>query len=57
MSNLIVNVRFGLWHFQIRRDRPWFGLSRNDYHAKGLERGDTPIIEIYAPFHLAIGGR
>lgn len=32
MSNLIFNLRFWYWHFQIRRDRPWISLSFNPYH-------------------------
>lgn len=40
MSNLILNLRFGYWHFQIDRDRWWIPrLSFNRYRAKhGLNR-------------------
>jgi hypothetical protein len=31
MSNTIINWRFGRYHFQILRDRPWVRLSRNPY--------------------------
>jgi hypothetical protein len=32
MSNLLLNIRFGSWHFQVRRDRPWVAISHNPYH-------------------------
>jgi hypothetical protein len=32
MSNAIINVRFGSWHFQVLRDRPFVRISRNAYH-------------------------
>ena len=34
MSNLWMNWRFGAWHFQIRRDRPWFSFAKNEYHVE-----------------------
>jgi len=34
VSNLLLNVRFGSWHWQIARDWPWLRISRNDYHDK-----------------------
>ncbi len=32
MSNLIVNIRFGCWHFQVRRGPPWVEWSYNSVH-------------------------
>ena len=32
MTNLLLNIRFGSWHFQVRRDRPW--VSVNPYQDK-----------------------
>lgn len=29
MSNLIFNIRFGEWHLQIARDRPFVRFSHN----------------------------
>jgi hypothetical protein len=31
MSNAIINWRFGKYHFQILRDRPYIRFSRNPY--------------------------
>lgn len=31
MSDLFFNVRIGLYHFQIGRNRPWIRISRNDF--------------------------
>ena len=33
MSNLWVNIRFGAYHFQVGRDRPWITIMYNDYHS------------------------
>lgn len=38
MSNLILNIRIGLWHLHIIRDSPWVRISRNDFH-RGLPYG------------------
>jgi hypothetical protein len=32
MSNLLLNIRFGSWHFQVMRDLPFIRISRNEYH-------------------------
>ncbi len=45
MSNCFINWRFGSWHFQILRDRPWVSFHRNYYHvehppSKWFERYD-----------------
>ncbi|PWJ81565.1 hypothetical protein C7441_11097 [Pseudaminobacter salicylatoxidans] len=40
MSNCLVNIRFGEWHFQIVRDRPWVSLGHNPYHA--IQRRHDP---------------
>jgi len=32
MSNLLFNIRFGSYHWQVRRDRPWFSISHNPVH-------------------------
>lgn len=42
MSNTIVNVRFGSWHFQIVRDIPWMRFGPNPYHAKGSPARTAP---------------
>ena len=34
MTNLLLNIRFGSWHFQVRRDRPWVSVSHNPYQDK-----------------------
>ncbi|WP_154707527.1 hypothetical protein [Brucella abortus] len=33
MSDAILNVRFGEWHVQILRARPFLRISHNPYHA------------------------
>lgn len=30
MSNDVFNLRIGLWHIHIMRERPWVRLGRND---------------------------
>ncbi len=52
MSDLVINVRFGLYHFQVARGRPRFSITRNDFH----RRGRSPWFAIYAPFQMSIGG-
>lgn len=34
MSNLLLNIRFGTWHFQVCRDRPWIAFRRNPFQDK-----------------------
>jgi len=35
MSNLRLNVRFGIYHLKIGRDcKYWVSVVRNEYHAK-----------------------
>lgn len=46
MSNLFLNLRIGVWHFQIGRDRPYFRISRNDYHRTRLGK-ESPWVELY----------
>ena len=46
MSNLIFNLRIGLWHFQIRRDWPFVAIQRNDYHEGKLGKS-SPWIAFY----------
>lgn len=31
MGNTYFNIRFGKWHWQVLRDKPWVRISRNDY--------------------------
>jgi len=33
VSNLLLNIRFGEWHFQIDREWPWVSVSHSPYHA------------------------
>lgn len=33
MSNLIINIRVGLYHFQVERGFRTFRISRNESHA------------------------
>lgn len=47
MSNLLLNVRFGSWHFQIRRDAPFLSISRNSYHDRARKSGGWKWFEIY----------
>lgn len=42
MSNLILNIRFGEWHFQVMRDRPWVRISHNPYQAEARNRRTEP---------------
>lgn len=47
MSNLRINIRIFLWHFQVTND--WkFSISRNDYH-KGLKYGWFEVCD-FKPF-------
>jgi hypothetical protein len=32
MSNLLLNIRFGSWHFQVMRDLPWVRFGHNPHH-------------------------
>jgi hypothetical protein len=32
MSDLILNWRFGVWHFQIGRNAPHIRINKNQYH-------------------------
>lgn len=32
MGNDWVNIRFGSWHLQVLRDRPYLHFGRNPYH-------------------------
>jgi len=34
VSNCVLNWRFGEWHFQIVRDRPFVRFSHNPYQAE-----------------------
>jgi len=46
VSDLILNVRVGLWHFQIGRNGPHFRLSRNDWHRGKLGKSSA-WVEFY----------
>jgi hypothetical protein len=43
MSDLILNIRFGLWHFQITY-RLRFRISKNEYH-RGYPHGRFALHE------------
>ena len=47
MSDLIVNVRFGEWHFQIGRNRPRFRWSHSAWHADHRDDDDWTWFDIY----------
>jgi len=47
MSNAILNVRFGSWHWQILRDRPFIRISRNPYHDEARRNSSWSWFEIY----------
>ena len=32
MSNSILNIRFGSYHFKINRDRPYVSFTHNPFH-------------------------
>jgi hypothetical protein len=48
MSDLLINIRVGLYHFQLRRwwTSPWFEVSRNDYH-RGYKDGFFAVYEFF----------
>lgn len=45
MSNLLLNIRFWYWHFQISRDRPYGSFGRNRWRWENGER--FPWFEIH----------
>jgi len=47
MSNSIINVRFGSWHFQLLRDRPYVDVTRNAYHDEARKEPGWRWFEIY----------
>ena len=48
MSDALLNVRFGEWHVQILRRRPFFRISHNPYHATARnQETDWRWFEIY----------
>ena len=47
MSNLWVNIRFGAYHFQVSRDRPWVTWTFNEVHAKKNRRWNFKWFAIY----------
>lgn len=46
MDNTIVNIRFGMWHFQVERGTWKFTWTKNEYH-KGYPDG---ILQVYSFF-------
>ena len=47
MSNLWINIRFGAYHLQVGRDRPWVSWSFNEYHAKENRQWNFKWFAIY----------
>lgn len=46
MSDLILNIRVGLWHFQIGKNAPHFRIDRNEWYRGKLGK-ESPWVEIY----------
>lgn len=47
LSNAIINIRFGAYHVQALRDRPFLRISRNAYHDEARKRPGWRWFEIY----------
>ncbi len=47
MSDCYVNIRFGIRHFQIHRNSPYFTFNVNDYHVKTKPKKWFEIYECY----------
>ena len=47
MSNLILNIRFGEYHFQIRRDRPWVRWSHNHHQFIARQKPGWKWFQVY----------
>lgn len=38
MSNCLLNISFGNWHFQLRRNRPFVRIARNRHVSRPWHR-------------------
>lgn len=47
MTNDLINVRFGSYHFHIKRDYPFFEFGHNPYHDTARNEPGWKWFEIY----------
>ncbi len=47
MSNAILNIRLGSWHWQLLRDRPYLRVCHNPFHDAARKESGWRWFEIY----------
>ena len=62
MSNSILNIRFGSWHFQVNRDAPRIRFTRNCHHDEArliADRADllNSLKEVVSEYDTPDNGR